>query len=99
MRVTVVKTSEELVEITGFEPLSSLASTESEARPRRRRRVIVRQRHYRPSGTRPGRSDGVADHAEVALVRSARNRTGGGARARPAAGRRPAVTPAEPGTG
>ncbi len=84
MRVIVVKTSEELVDIAGFEPLSSLASTESEARPRRRRRVIVRQRHYRPSGTRPGRSDGVADHAEVTLVRSARNRTGGGARARPA---------------
>ena len=84
MRVTVVKTSEELVEIAGFEPLSGLASARSGNRPRRRRRVIVRQRHYRPSGARPGHSDSASELAAVTLVRSARNRTGGGARARPA---------------
>ena len=83
MRVTVVQTSEELVDITGFLPLAAVGLARSARRPRRHR-TVVRQRHTGPSAGRPAAHRGPV---EVILVRSARNRTGGGARARPAGGR------------
>jgi hypothetical protein len=84
MRVTVVETSEELVDIAGFLPLADTARAREVRKLRRHRRVVVRQRHSHPSAGTPAPPTAPV---EVTLVRSSRNRTGGGARARPAGSR------------
>ena len=87
MTITVAHTSATVADIAGFTPLALVPQGSSEvvvvARAtsvRRRRPLIVPRRHRAAASVALSAS---SDLVEVTVVRSPRNRVGGGARARP----------------
>lgn len=97
MRITVVRTSATTADVTDLTPLapavlltrdvSQVVVVARPALPRHRRRVQVGRRHRVASRTAGSSAAGLAgsELVEVTIVRSSRNRVGGGARARPLA--------------
>jgi hypothetical protein len=89
MRITVVETSATAADIAGYAPLAGL-SVEVIVGPRpaltHRRRPMIAPRRRRTPVSPVGLVGQAAasDLVEVSVVRSPRNRAGGGARARPA---------------
>ena len=95
MTITVAHTSATVADIAGFRPLAPLTRGSAEVVVvaattglRRRRPLILPRRHRSAAGVAAPATATAAsassDLVEVTVVRSPRNRAGGGARARPA---------------
>ena len=80
MKVMVTPTGSTEVDIAGYQSVAVVVPASST--PRRQTRPARRSRTVRPR--RRADTDRVDGMVEITLVRSSRNRLGGGARARPA---------------